>query len=100
MDEFRELDGAVQVRLLRLMARISEASYRRGYQHGTHFAPKGKVMAERIATARFAHDLHMERSMPGSNNRRGKHAGSSQDRLAMEYFALHQLFEPPIGDIF
>ena len=34
MDEFSHIDKATQKKLLRLMARISESSFRRGYQHG------------------------------------------------------------------
>jgi len=33
-DEFRDIDATTKKKLLRLMARISESSYRRGFQHG------------------------------------------------------------------
>jgi hypothetical protein len=33
--EFDELDTRTKKKLIRLMARIAEKSYRRGYQHGT-----------------------------------------------------------------
>ena len=35
LGEFRELPTPVKKKLVQLMARISEASYRRGFQHGT-----------------------------------------------------------------
>jgi len=35
LGEFRELPAPVKKNLVQLMARISEASYRRGFQHGT-----------------------------------------------------------------
>ena len=34
MDEFSHIDKLTQKKLLRVMARISESSFRRGYQHG------------------------------------------------------------------
>ena len=35
MDEFRDLPERTKKNLLRLMAKISEKSYRRGFHHGT-----------------------------------------------------------------
>ena len=34
LDEFSEIDPSTKKKLLRLMARISEASFRRGFHHG------------------------------------------------------------------
>ena len=34
LDEFSDIDPSTKKKLLRLMARISEASFRRGFQHG------------------------------------------------------------------
>jgi hypothetical protein len=47
--EFAWLPQVVRSRLRKLMARISEQSYRRGFQQGHHFASTGKPIA---------HDLH------------------------------------------
>jgi hypothetical protein len=40
--EFADLDPAIRKRLLRLMARISESSYRRGFQQGVSAVTTGR----------------------------------------------------------
>ena len=43
-NEFANLDPAVRHKLMRFIARIAEASFRRGLQHGDYFARQGRAL--------------------------------------------------------
>ena len=74
--EFDDLSPSVNRKLVRLMARIAEQSYRRGFQHGA-------VLGDRACVAPY--DLRFRRSLdksPYTNSARGGH--TSIERLFME----------------
>jgi len=58
-NQFADLDPACRKRLLVLMARIAESTYRRGLQHGYLFAEKGqqmKIYPDRLRWGGFSLD--------------------------------------------
>jgi hypothetical protein len=78
--EFDELDKRTKKKLIRLMARIAEQSYRRGYQHGT--LPSRTVDP---AVLRF------ERSLDKAPFTDSKMSFTSIERLRMECGVLREI---------
>ena len=75
-DEFRELPDKMQRRVIKLLAQVSEKSYRRGLQHGA-------VLRDEIKR-----DLAEFRHSPGidkSPNADSPHSITAQARLTAEY---------------
>ena len=85
--EFSKLPELTKKRLLRLMARISENSFRRGLQHG-------KVIRHPlvIEPAKFRFDVSLDKS-PSAH---GFHTVTAIDRLFTEYGVLSSIgFQRP-----
>ena len=87
-DEFDAIPLRVRKRLTRLMARVSEQSYRRGYQHGAECADGDCAISP--AVLRFERSI--DRSpMPDSGNP----SMSAIDRFHIEYGdPMHVEHEP------
>jgi len=79
--EFGSLDTRTKKKLIKLMARISESSYRRGFQHGT----LGIHIIDPVT-------LRFDRSLDKSPYTDTKGGHTSKERLEMEYHVLRQLF--------
>lgn len=82
-DIFAALPLPQRRRLVRLLARVSEASFRRGYQHGVECGPQRRIEP---------HTLRFERSLdraPWPDNPR--HAAPVQDELFTQYPVLREL---------
>src|SRR5437868_2446054 len=79
-NEFDDLDSRTKSKLVRLMARISEQSYRRGYQHG---ALPDRTMDPSI--------LRFERSLDKSPWTDSTQSTSADCRLFCEYGVLLEL---------
>jgi hypothetical protein len=78
--EFSNLPPTTRKKLLRLMARVSEASYRRGYQHGCFFTSKG-VVGHDPTKLRFDTSLDIA---PFTNAEQSGHM-TSLERFICEY---------------
>lgn len=88
MYEFSDLPPAARKKLVRLMARIAEQSYRRALQHG-------EVLKDRLCVdpAALRFDVSLDIA-PYTNSPSGGH--TSIERLFMECGVLHELgFEEP-----
>jgi hypothetical protein len=83
-DEFKSLKRIEKGRLIRLMARISEASYRRGLQHGVHFT-KNNIQIEDPYNFRYG------RSLNNSKFADGPGGFTSIERLWMEFGILREI---------
>ena len=85
--EFAALPAATKKKLIRLMARISEASFRRGLQHGA--ATGGDALPVRpglnLAKYRFLSSLDVSRSP------HGKLKHTAVERLQIEYAVLRDI---------
>lgn len=82
MDEFRDLPDRVKRKLLRLMARISEQSYRRGFQHGIVIGDRRCIDPS---------DFRFKRSLDKSPYTDGPGGYTSIERLQMECGVLHNI---------
>ena len=80
--EFATLPAEVRTRLIRLMARVSEASYRRGFQQGSHLQETG-VLKHNVYDFRYKNPL--SNSPEGTNGKTAGYCKSSVDRLLLEY---------------
>lgn len=74
--------------LVKLMARISEASYRRGLQHGVHMAVRGETDTARADRIRGT--LSLDVSPRGESYARDR-GRPSVERLRMEYGDLAEV---------
>ena len=86
--EFDDLDPKVKKRLLKLMSRISEMSYRRGAQHGAFLiggVTEGQEY-ERIAKWRFRSSLDRSVGVDGR-----KVVTDAMKRLFIEYKCLSRI---------
>lgn len=86
--EFDDLSKSTKKKLIKLMARISEKSYRRGFQHG---GLEGRT----IDPVKFRFDIDLKYS-PWTDvvGKRGEWVNSrhsSMERLFAEYRVLNQL---------
>lgn len=82
-DAFAHLSERDQRRLLTLLARVSEASFRRGYQHGVECADYRRIEP---------YDLRYKRSLakaPWPDNPRN--AAPVEDNLLTQYPVLREL---------
>ena len=86
--EFSDLDTDVKNKLIKLMARISEKSYRRGLQHGS----LGIAIVD-PAELRFnvSPDYSPFTDSVGKNGEWVNDKQSAIDRLKMEYGVLHDI---------
>lgn len=93
-DEFAAIDPRLKRKLLRLMARIAEKSYRRGYQQGEYLNRPENIGDEwRINPADLRHRTNLDVS-PGVDSKHYK--TTSLERLDMECGVLRELgFEFP-----
>ena len=87
-DEFSHLDEVTRAKLLTLMSRISEASYRRGYQHG---GLKSRVADPFILRFHVDLDLSPLTDVVGASGEWRCSNHTSADRLMMEYWVLRDL---------
>ncbi len=83
--EFDDLSERTRKKLVRLMSRISEASFRRGYQHGRFQTQRGKVEVD-PAILRFDKSLNQS---PWAETAKG--GMSADERLFCEYGVLMHL---------
>lgn len=74
--------------LRKLMARISEASYRRGLQHGVHMALSGEADDE--SASRLRHTASLDVSPRGESYARDR-GRPSVERFGMEYGDLAEV---------
>jgi protein involved in sex pheromone biosynthesis len=86
--EFLAMDKALKKKLLKIMARISEKSYRRGLQHGSL-----STMTVDPAYLRFnvSPDYSPFTDVVGKNGKWMNNKQSSLDRLLMEYGGLQDI---------
>jgi len=86
--EFLAMDKALKKKLLKIMARISEKSYRRGLQHGS----LGIAVVD-PAELRFnvSPDYSPYTDIVGKNGKWVNNKQSSLDRLLMEYGGLQDI---------
>ena len=82
MDEFDDLSPDVKRKLVRLMARLAEQSYRRGFQHGTVLGKDARLDPGEL---RYGPSLD---ESPYTNSSGGH---SSSERLFMECAVLNML---------
>lgn len=87
-DEFAKLPEITQRKLLKLLARVSESSFRRGLQHGNHFAKTGKPMWISPTDLRFGGRFGLDKS-PWVDTKGG--GTPSLERLWLEYGDLYEL---------
>jgi hypothetical protein len=78
--DFADLPPIRRKKLLNLMARISEASFRRGLQHGEYFTLKGRKLW--VSTSKLRFDLSLDNS-PCADDKGFK--PTSLERLNFEY---------------
>lgn len=93
-DDFSHIDQATQKKLIKLMARISEKSYRRGFQHGQCFANEGY---RAVDGNHLRFDVPIDKSpYTDTFHPNGKWAPNSGhsaiERLLMEYGELSCMF--------
>jgi hypothetical protein len=89
-DEFRELDVKTRRKLVRLLARVSEASYRRGVQQGVHFAKQNRPIRDPF---KMRYEQSLDNS-PYYDSPSG--GGTAIERLFAEFDVLRRLgFEDP-----
>jgi hypothetical protein len=81
--EFEDLSPSAKRKLVRLMARIGEQSYRRGFQHGATFSDKACIDP---ADLRFRRSLDKSLYTDSPNG-----GGTSIERLFMECGVLSML---------
>ncbi len=74
--------------LRKLMARVSEASYRRGFQQGAYMALRGQADDE--SASRLRHTLSLDVSPRGESYARDR-GRPSVERFAMEYGDLAEV---------
>lgn len=86
--EFSHIDDATQEKLLKLMARISEKSYRRGYQHG---GLEKRVVSPEHLRFNVSLDLSPYTDVVDKNGEWACTNHLSMDRLKMEYCVLNDL---------
>lgn len=91
--EFLEVDDRLRKKLFRLLARVSEQSYRRGFQQGQHFIEIG---VKTVDPNKLRFDTALDRSphtdaFDDMNRWRGRSGMSSLERLLIEYPALVEL---------
>ena len=89
--EFHNIDSDTTAKLMRLMARISEASYRRGFQHG-------KVLQETVRPEHLRFNVNLDHSpFTDAFYADGSWAAASGveaiERLLMEYRVLAEVFQ-------
>ena len=78
--DFEALSTATKKKLIRLMSRVSEYSYRRGFQHGCIQPKRNSVKKMDPVTLRFMRSL--DRSPDAVTGSRGM---SSKERLFVNY---------------
>jgi hypothetical protein len=78
--EFADINPACRKKLMALISRISESSFRRGLQHGEYFTLKGRKLWIKTADLRF--DVSLDKS-PAADDRGFK--PSALERLRYEY---------------
>jgi hypothetical protein len=83
MGEFDSLPPRIKKKMIRLMARVAENSYRRGFQHGVVIGGRRCIEPEEL---RFRRSLDKS---PYTDKPRMGH--SSVDRLFMECRVLNEL---------
>jgi hypothetical protein len=77
-DAFKGLPATTQRRMLRLLAQVSEKSYRRGLQHGAVLGPEGHITRD---VAELRHSPAMDKSPDADGGR----VISAKERLKAEY---------------
>lgn len=87
--EFASLPEPTRNKLVRLMSRISEASFRRGFQHGCVQTKKGAVKGD-PSVLRFGRSLDKS---PWAETASG--GLSAKERLFCEYDVLDDIGFPP-----
>lgn len=86
-NELDDLPKGVKKKLIRLMARISEASYRRGFQQGVVFKEeRPKTITNDLWKWRFEQSLDKAKGGDGFNG-----VLKSQERLFLEYGELREI---------
>lgn len=90
LEEFNDLPEKTRKQLVRLISRISEASFRRGFQHGCVQTKNGSVQID-PAILRFKRSLDVS---PWAESASG--GMSAIDRLQCEYGVLSQLGLAPL----
>ncbi len=78
-NQFADLDPALREKLLTVIARISESSFRRGLQHGACIAEKGA----RLRTD-FRYRVPLDKSPP-ADGRKGGWCPTALERLKYEH---------------
>lgn len=86
------MNPATRQRLLREIARATEAAYRRGFQHGHDTAKRGEPLAVDLEAWRFKVPLHRAPSPHGLP------ATTAEDRLRIEYPQLGRVLARTIGE--
>ncbi len=81
-NQFADLDPACREKLLTVIARISESSFRRGLQHGIYFTEKGVKL--RTDPWTFRYGAMLDKSPP-ADGRRGGWCPSALERLKYEH---------------
>lgn len=92
-DAFAHIDQSTRKKLIKLMARISEKSYRRGFQHGQEFAKKGdKAVDGHYLRFHVPIDKSPYTDTFHTNGKWAPNSGfSAIERLLMEYGELRTL---------
>jgi len=85
--EFDNLPAATKKKLVRLIARISEASFRRGLQHGNTDDKNPLKLRKRLDIAKW----RASSSLDVSQSAHGRMKHTSLARLGMEYGVLRDL---------
>ena len=90
-NEFNDLDYSIKKKLMRLMARISEKSYRRGFHHGL-------VLKPTVDMVKFRYKISLDKApfthVVGENGKWVCSKDTAIERLAMEYPELRDVGFP------
>lgn len=78
--------------LLREIARVAEAAYRRGFQQGHDTATRGEPLEVDLHAWRFSVPLHRAPSP------HGRIATTSEERLRIEYPSLYRVLATVLDD--